>query len=161
MNTSPRSVWLRRLTVLNLLLTVAGSAQASPVEIRRDRTDNTYTFTYDADEGEITLAASSRRIRRDDRVSFLVGVKSDPDAEVGERLRARISLELSSRKAARYDGTFTLIVKNSDGEVVHKQAEDASFFLRPRAGERRAELKLRFDLPSGDYESIARFRSNS
>lgn len=131
------------------------------VEVRRDRTDNTYTFTYDAEEGEITLAASSRRITRDDRVSFLLGVKSDKEAEVGERLIARISLHLTSRKATRYDGTFTLVVKNPDGEVVHKQEEDASFILRPRSGEQRAELRLRFDLPSGDYESFARFRSNS
>ncbi len=160
MNRSLRSSLLRYLSVLTLLAILPGTAHASPTEVRRDRTDNTYTFTYDADEGKITLAASSRRITRNDRVSFLVGVKSDADAEVGKRLVARISLQLTSRRPAKYDGVFTLVVKNADGEVVLTQERNGSFLLRPRDGQRRAEFTLRFDLPSGEYESVARFRSN-
>lgn len=160
MNKLPRSSILRYLSLFNILVLFAGTAHASPIEIRRDRTDNTYTFTYDAEEGEITLAASSRRIDRDDRVSFLVGVRADKEAEEGDRLLARISLHLTSRKPVRYDGTFTLVVKDSDGEVVHTQEQDGHFVLRPSSGERRAELTVRFDLPSGDYESFARFRSD-
>lgn len=160
MNRSPWSGILRCLSLLPLLVMSTGLAHAA-TDVQRDRTDNTYTFTYDADEGEITLAASSRRITRNDRVSFLVGLRSDPDAEVGERLTARISLQLHARKALRYDGTFSLVVRTPEGEPVLKQERREDFVLRPRDGQRRAEFRMNFDLPSGDYEAHAKFRSHS
>lgn len=162
MNRSPRSKILRCLSLPILLVVLSsGLAGAAPTDVGGDRTDNTYTFTYDADEGEITLAASSRRITRNDPVSFLVGVTSDAEAEAGQRLIARITLHLESKKAFRYDGTFTLVVKTPEGDVVLKRDRQEVFVLRPRNGERRAEFKIRFDLPSGDYETFARFRSES
>ncbi|HEX2240195.1 MAG TPA: hypothetical protein VHJ82_03515 [Actinomycetota bacterium] len=147
--------------MLSLLVILSGSAHAAPIDVRRDRSDNTYTFTYNADDGEITLAASSRRITRNDRVSFLLGIRSDPEAEVGERLIARISLQLHSRKPLRYDGIFTLVVKTPEGDVVLKQTREDDYVLRPRDGERRAHFNMRFDLPSGEYEAHAKFRSDT
>lgn len=143
--------------VLALLVTVIPAAVvAAPMKVESDRTDNDYSFTYDAAGGEITLAQSSVRFNRRDPVSFTIYVQENSKSdEVGQRLRARLSVALNPNKdgVVRYEGTFSFEITDSEGTVEHGDSRDLKVVLRPKPGERKASLSFVFDLPSGDHNA--------
>lgn len=144
---------------LALLVALApGLALAAPLEMERDRTDNGYSFTYDATEGEIVDAASSIRFDRRDPVSFVIYVRDNTKSDVvGERLRTRLSVGLSKDRVVRYDGTFWFEITDSAGTVIHTDSRDMKVVLRPKPGQRKASMSFVFDLPSGSYHATGFF----
>ncbi len=138
-------------TLLTLCLTVG--ALAAPIVMSHDRSDNSYSFTYDAASGEIGDAGSGLRISRSDPVSFVIYIRENEGAEVGERLRAQLRLGLNKNQAVRYNGFFSFEITDSTGTVVYRDEVRKRIVLRPRPGERRARLGFLFDLPSGSYDS--------
>ena len=150
-------------TVLIGLLVVAlcATASAAPLDVRSDRSDNTFYFTYESASGRITDSSSSARFVRKDPVSFLLYVAEAPaGAEQGERLRARFAFELNKRRVVRYRGTFTLEVRNSLGAIVYTDDIHRNVILRPARGDRKKDFSVRFDLPTGSYEARALFKSS-
>jgi hypothetical protein len=134
------------------------SATAAPLEVERDRTDNGFSFSYDATEGEITTAASSIRFDRRDPVSFIIYVRENPNSDVvGERLRTRLSVGLSKDRAVRYRGTFWFEITDAAGTVVHRDEVARKIVLRPKPGARKASMGFVFDLPSGSYDATGYF----
>lgn len=144
--------------VLSLVVASASPALAAPLVVQRDRADNGFSFTYDAEEDEIVDAASSLRLDSRDPVSFIVSVSETPDPESGkEPLRGRISLGLSKDRVVRYEGLFTLEITNSEGEVAFTESQERKIVLRPKRGQRKASMSFFFDLPSGGYDVTAYF----
>ena len=141
-----------------LVLSVPNPAAAAVIEVEREHTDNTVAFKYDATTATMPYSLSSLGpISRGDPSSFTVSVRPKRDAAVGQRLGARLQLVLLGTRARRYDGSFAVVATDQDGEVrrfkMHK-----SFTLRPRPGYRRKSFGISFDLPSGTYNVMARFR---
>lgn len=134
-----------------LLLPVA---LAAPTVMQRDRADNSMSFSYDADDNDITEATSSIRTRRGDPVSVTTTVQ---DVETDPPLRGQITLRLNHDHSVTYDGTFTFQIKDITGVVAYEASRYASFTLRPREGKRSKKMSFRFDLPSGDYSVFATF----
>jgi hypothetical protein len=127
--------------------------------MKRDRADNALTFSYDAGEGRITNATSSKPpISRGDHVDYTTII--DESATAG-RLVGRIILRLTGERVVKYDGTFTYTVKDSAGDVAFSGTRDRRFTLRPKAGRRSKSMQFSFALPSGDYEVTARFAAAS
>ncbi len=165
---------LRRGTRSSLLVVVfvvvalvgaafAGPAAAGPLDVSSDRTDNGFSFTYDSTTGEITQAASSLRYDSRDPVSFIINIRENPKSDdVGERLRARLSLGLNRgmKRAVRYDGTFWFEITDRTDTVAFTDSEDRRIVLRPRPGWRRSVIRFNFDLPSGTYDAKALFSAN-
>ena len=137
--------------VFVLLLPVA---LAAPTVMQRDRADNSMSFTYDADDNDVTQATSSLRIRRGDPVQFTTTVD---DLETDPPIRGWISLRLIEKRTVVYDGTFTFHVRDTAGSVVFRASRHASFTLRSQPGKRTKDLSFRFDLPSGDYSVTSTF----
>ena len=151
----------RAVTAVSLALLVAlapGLVFAEPLEMERDRTDNGYSFTYDASKGEIVDAASSIRFDRRDPVSFVIYVRENTKSDVvGERLRTRLSVALNKDRAVRYDGTFSFEITDSAGTVVYSDSRELKVVLRPKPGQRKESMSFVFDLPSGSYNSSGLF----
>lgn len=144
-----------------LVVALCSTAAAAPLNVRSDRSDNTFYFTYEAPSGRITESSSGARFVRKDPVSFLLYVtESAEGAEPGERLRARFAFELNNRRVVRYRGTFTLEVRDSLGAVVYTDDVERKVVLRPTRADRKKDFSLRFDLPSGSYEARALFKSS-
>lgn len=140
---------------------LSSSAGAEPLDVRSDRSDNTFYFTYEGASGEITESSSSARFVRNDPVTFLLYVSEAPEgADDGERLRARFAFELNKRRVVRYRGSFTLEVRNSLGAVAYTDSVERRIVLRPRPGERKKAFKIFFDVPTGSYEAKALFKSS-
>lgn len=160
--------WLRRVGAVHavaglLVLCLAAPASAAPLVMARDRSDNTYYFDYDADSGQILQESSALFVERGDPVSFLLYVReAGESAPAGERLKARFSLSLNKKRVVRYEGTFTLVVKDAAGVVVVREQKVRRIVLRPLVGKRRAAFTIPFDLPiSGvNYEAKALFRAS-
>jgi hypothetical protein len=136
-------------------------AAAAAIRKRYDRSDNAFSFHYDSGNGRITSAFSSRRLirRNRDRVDFFVYVR-EREGAAQDRLRGRIGLRLLRRRAVRYDGRFRLVVRDETGGVAFRGSRDVDFVLRPRRGRRTRVLRWAFDLPTGDYTAIGRFRAD-
>jgi hypothetical protein len=147
------------LLVAVLCLWTVEPAAAAPMRIRRDRSDNTMTFTYNAVKGQIKAAASSVFWKSGDRVEFLSYVVERDVAVEGKRLKARIVLRLNRDRAVRYDGRFRFIIQDETGTTVFRRTQNVDLVLRPRRGERRRYLRWILDLPSGKYTAFARFRA--
>lgn len=144
-----------------LLAALSSGAAAAALNVRSDRSDNTFYFSYDAASGRQIEASSSARFVRKDPVSFLLYVSEAPEgADVGKRLRARFSFELNKPKVVRYRGTFTLEIKDSSGLVIYTDAVRRKVVLRPATGEREKDFSIGFDLPTGSYEARALFKSS-
>lgn len=144
---------------LALLVALApGLVLAGPLDVDRDRTDNGYSFTYDAIEGEIGEAASSIRFDRRDPVSFIIYVRENQRSdEVGKRLRTGLSVALSKDRAVRYDGTFWFEITDPAGTVIHSDSREMRVVLRPKPGKRKESMSFVFDLPSGSYHATGFF----
>jgi hypothetical protein len=147
---------VRSALQLALVLTVAAPAQAAPITMDRDRADNSFYFSWDADLDEILEAYSATRLRRGDRVRFYVYVR-DPSNTEGDPLAGVLKLALRSRRAVRYEGTFILRIRDAGGQLVHVARRAAAFTMRPKDGFRRKRLAFQVDLPSGIYTARARF----
>jgi hypothetical protein len=141
--------------IFMLLLPVA---LAAPTVMSRDRADNALYFTYDADDDSIETATSSVRHRRDDPVSFITTID---ETDKTLPLAGMISLRLNAKRPVIYDGTFTLTVTDSNGDVAFSGSKERSFTLRPKSGARNTSMRFLFDLPSGDYEVHGRFVASS
>ena len=160
---------MKSLRILRLLLAssiallvvfVPVHASAAPLTVERDRTDNGYSFSYDATNGEITQAASSIRFDRRDPVSFVIYVRENTKSEVvGERLRARLSLGLNGDRAVRYRGTFWFEITDVAGAIVYSDEVTRKIVLRPQPGARKAAMAFVFDLPSGSYNASGYFEA--
>lgn len=156
MKSLPRSLVAVLLALLIGWVPVA--AAAAPLVVDSDRTDNGFSFTYDASEGEIGDAASSIRIDKRDPVSFVINIHQNPRSdELGERLRTRLSVALNKDRVVRYNGTFWFEVTDAAGTVVHSDTRERKIVLRPRAGSRRSVMWFAFDLPSGSYDAAGYF----
>lgn len=153
---------LPRLALIALLVVALSAvASAAPLNVRSDRTDNTFYFTYEAASGRITESSSSARFVRTDPVTFLVYVSEDPQgAEEGGRLQARLAFELNRRRVVRYRGTFTLEVRDSLGTVVFSQSVRRRVVLRPTSGNRKRDFTINFEVPTGSYEARALFKTS-
>ena len=144
-----------------LVVALCATASAAPLNVRSDRSDNTFYFTYESTSGRITDSSSSARFVRKDPVSFLLYVAEAPEeAQQGERLRAQFAFELNKRRVVRYRGTFTLEVRDSLGAVVYTDEIERKVVLRPTRGDRKKDFSVRFDLPTGSYEARALFKSS-
>lgn len=150
--------------VIALVLTavlMAPPAAASPLQVRSDRSDNTFYFTYEAASGRITESSSSARFVRGDPVDFFVYVREARDGSLeGERLRARFTFELNKPRVVRYVGRFTLEVRDSLGGVVYRDRVSRKVVLRPQPGQRKKAFSVFFDLLTGSYETKAYFKAS-
>jgi hypothetical protein len=157
-----KTPWVALLVAV-LCLGMVESAAAFPIEIRRDRSDNTLWFSYNGANGKISSMLSGRRLIRAnrDRVDFFTYVREREGAE-GKRLVGKLTLRLNRNRAVRYDGRFWLIIVDIETrQVVFKRTKDVNVVLRPRAGRRRLRVLRRvFDLPSGDHRAFGRFRAD-
>jgi hypothetical protein len=158
----------QHLGVRNVVLLVAGGLvlgslpaplSAAPYRMGGDRSDNTFYFTYDSQDGSMPLQTSSTVFKRRDRVRFYLYVRRRPSAEKGKRLAGVVRLRLLGKRPVRYAGNFKVKVKEADGPLVLQRSRRRRLTLRPRRGGRTARLVVRFDLESGDYEAFARFRT--
>lgn len=147
------------LVVVVLSLWTAAPAAATPIEVRRDRSDNTLAFTYESASNRIVEATSSVFFKAGDRVDFFSYVVEREGAPPGRRLKARIALRLNRGRAVRYDGLFRFIIKDDTGTVVVRRTKHVDLLLRPRKGERKRFLRWIFHLPTGSYTAFARFRA--
>ena len=151
----------RAIVALMVCLVVgrASPVSAAPVDVQRDRTDNGFSFSYDAAQGEITDAASSIRIDRTDPVSFVINIRENPNSdEVGRRLRARMSVALNKGHGARrYEGNFWFEIVDGAGTVVYSAARPRELVLRPKPQRRSDVMRFNFDLPSGSYSAAGFF----
>lgn len=118
----------------------------------RDRADNAFEFTYDADTADMVTATSSARFTRDDLVDFTVVVKDvNPTHLLG-----RVTMELASDKRVRYQGTLSFKVTDQTGDPVVTIARPVSFTLRPNGVRTKVE-EFPFDVASGTYSVTASF----
>jgi len=144
-----------------VLLALLPSASAAPRKVAVDESDNSHRFEYDAEAGEFGDQTSGLVIDAQDPVSFTVFVgRNKSSDEAGEQLRAKVSLALNKKRAARYDGTFKLRIVDEDGALFYEDTLEEAIVLRPRKGHRRETLSFVFDLPTGTYEASARFDSS-
>lgn len=142
-----------------LVSLLPGLAVAAPLDVDRDRTDNGYSFTYDAAEGEIGDAASSIRFDRRDPVSFIIYVRENQHSdEVGKRLRTQLSVALTKDHAVRYDGTFWFEITDPAGTIIYSDSRELHVVLRPKPGKRKESFSFAFDLPSGSYNAAGFFK---
>jgi hypothetical protein len=149
--------------ILSLILLVAlplSAAQAAPRRVDGDTSDNQFWFTYDSATGDIESASSSRTLRKRDPVAFLLYIRERPNGAIGKRLAARLELELLRDRPVRYRGDFSIEITDGLGNVVYRGTERANVVLRPKAGQREETLRVRFDLPSGDYSAKAIFAAD-
>lgn len=139
-------------------LLAGGPAAAAPLAKRWDRSDNSTHFEYDAARGDIVLATSATRFRPGDLVTFLASVGERDGAPAGRRLSGVLTLRLNVNRPVVYRGWFGVRILNSSGDVVLRRTKWRRILLRPRPGERQARLAFVFDLPSGAYDAVGRFR---
>jgi hypothetical protein len=158
----------RPRAVLGALLLALLAASAIPrtvanaAPVRADRSDNTFYFTYDAEQGRITQESSSLQERRRDPVSYRIYVREVDGAATGERLKASVSLKLNRSAAEKkaYRGSLKISIHSSGPAPAYEAEREVSFVLRKRDGARSQSFTFYFDLPSGDYSASSAFRSN-
>jgi hypothetical protein len=139
-----------------VLSPVVEARAASASTVQKDRSDNKIGFTYGADTGTIGSETSTARADSDG-VNFHVGIEETEDS--GSGLLGKLTLRLDGDGSATYDGWFTLRVSDASGDVAFLRSRPATITLEPQPGRRRATLRFRFDLPTGNYTAIGKFRS--
>lgn len=152
-----RRVPVRALVGVLIAMLISSPGAAALTEMDRDRTDNTFYFSYEAATGTMPTQESAARYERDDEVTYLVYIRERPDAPPGERLAAILKLDLIGKEKVIYDGIFSVHVSAGDGTEVYSDEVDVRVVLRPVKGERKAKLRFLFDLPTGDYTALSRF----
>jgi len=142
---------------LLILQVLAGSVMARTTTVEKDNTDNRFAFEYEAGSGEIESETSSERSSRNDSVYFRVAVRETEDS--GSGLLGRLTLRLDGDDHTVYDGWFDLHVESETGDVAFHRTRPISVHLRPQPGQRRATLRFRLDLPSGEYTAAGSFEA--
>lgn len=123
-------------------------AFASSVK-NEDKTDNAFTFTFDAAADELVSATSSKQFKFDDDVDFTVSVA---DKTGTAPLLGRIRFGLLADEGVRYEGTVRFQILDATNSTAYEETDEVSFTLRPKKGKRTYNLKVPFDLStSGDY----------
>ena len=158
-----RATALRRIgiPVMSLVMLQALSAPVSAEtrSVEEDRTDNTFSFEYDAESGSIDSQTSSNRAASNTAVYFRVSVLETEDS--GSGLMAKLTLRLDGDDHTVYDGWIGLHIETESGEVAFHRSKPVSIHLRPQPGQRRATLRFRLDLPSNDrYTAIGYFEAH-
>jgi hypothetical protein len=141
------------------MLCALSSNAVAGKNVRHDDADNTYSYSYDAKDGQITKAQSSTIMGPDPhQVDFYTRIKANPGASVGKRLRGSITLSLYGDRMKVYHGAFRLVVKPETGpaSVLSKKRH---IVLKPAHGRRKATIRFNFDSPSGDYTMKGRFKA--
>ena len=136
-----------------VVLATPGLAQSNNVE--EDVTDNRFAFSYDSSSGQIGSETSAERTSEEDAVYFKVAIAEMEDT--GSGLLGKLSLRLDGDERKVYDGWFTLHIETENGDPAFHRTRPATIHLRPQPGQRRAILRFRFDIPSGDYEAFGSF----
>jgi hypothetical protein len=131
------------------------AALADPTHVETDRTENQLSFSYDSSEGEIGSQGSRSLSDRDEPVRFTVAVQEGEGSGAG--LIGKLKLRLEGNSKTVYDGWFTLVVTDHEGDVAFQRSRPAHIVLTPRPGMRRAKVTYRFDLPSGSYSAEGSF----
>jgi hypothetical protein len=123
----------------------------------RDRADNAYEFTWDANQRDITSASSSLRFTRDDLVQFTVVVDDTTTAP----LVGRVTMELATERTVKYDGALRFTVFDGDGADLYAADRHVTFTLKPN-GRRSRTVLFPFDLEgTGNYSVTASFRAGA
>jgi hypothetical protein len=78
----------------------------------------------------------------------------------GSGLLGKLTLRLDGDRHTVYDGWFDLHIETESGDPAFHRATPMSVHLRPQPGQRRASLRFRLDLPSGDYIAMGSFEDN-
>ncbi len=121
------------------------------------RSDNAFTFSYNAEDDTIDYAVSSRRMYRRDgpRTTLSVYVDQAPGSKK-PRLEGRVVLTQHSKKERNYEGTLRLVIRSGE-DVAYKDSAKVDWTL---GGDHRSRShKFRFDLPTGQYSASGVFRS--
>jgi hypothetical protein len=162
MKRPPARAWAPALLVLSLILTTVSPAHAAPFSYVKDKTDNVFSFTYDAVSGTFTKAGSSALFKARDKVDFLVYIREHPEDVIGQRLKGRLQFGLIKDMTVIYDGTFTLDVFSPAMEdPIYTVSSVQRIVLRPKKGMRKAAIVFPFDLPSGEnYSARATFQAS-
>ena len=134
---------------------VHGSAVAAPTYVQEDRTENRLSFSYDSSDGEIGSQGSKQRSEHDEPVRFTVALQEAEDTGTG--LIGKLRLRLDGGSKTVYDGWFTFVVTDADGNISFQRSRPAHVVLTPRPGMKRAAVTYRFDLPSGTYSAEGTF----
>lgn len=142
-------------TAAALAIAAHGNAVASPTYVQADRTENRLSFSYDSSEGEIASQGSKQRGDHDEPVRFTVAMYEAEGSGAG--LIGKLKLRLEGESKTVYDGWFTFVVTNADGDVAFRRSRPAHVVLTPRPGMKRASVTYRFDLPSGSYSAEGMF----
>lgn len=145
------------VVLLASLTVIGGSGTSLAKPVQADRSDNTYYFSYDAGEGEMTSEASSLQEKRNDPISHRIYVDTVAEAEVGQRIKARVIFKLNGRDKRAFRGDVAVEVRDAAAQIVYRSARKVAFVLRPKKGERNKRFIFRFDLPSGDYSATSDF----
>ena len=157
--TLDRTRWTWVVLAVCFLVAVGSTAWARPWEMKRDRTDNTQYFEWNAETDEIELQTSSRRFERDDKVDFTAFVRETGHPRPGRTLKLVIDLRLLADHAVRYDGAFEVSLVSRDGEDF-SWTDEGKVTLRDLKQNRRASWVSRFDLPTGKYDTFVKFVSS-
>ena len=123
----------------------------------RDRTDNSFSFTYDAEQRRMLRAESSIRYDFDDDVEFTVTVKELEGQE--PPLLGRIWFRLLVKKPVAYQGQVRFRVIDAPGDVTFEATREVSFVLKPEEGQRTHRMRFPFEVPTGDYTVTVKFTS--
>ena len=137
------------------LLAGPAPAQAKVVQDNARTSDNRIAFEYDEASGTITSHTSTRRPQTDPNVDFRVLVHETTDG--GPGLLGKLKLRLNGDEHTVFDGWLCLAIEDGDGDPAFTEHRPVSIHLRPQPGMRRAVLRFRFDLPSGDYTAVGDF----
>ena len=123
------------------------------------RSDNTYTFGFDAVTDTISYATSSQGpfSRTGPRTTLHAYVRENASAEFPLKGTVIYSSHTGSR--ARYVGTLRLVIKGSDGDT-YTFKKDVDWTLSGKRNDSGRVVFL-FDLPSGDYSASAVFKTTT
>lgn len=124
------------------------------------KSDNTYTFGYDADTNTISYAASSQGpFRRNGPKTTLVAYVRENKGSEEFPLKGLVIYSSHTGRRARYAGTVKLMIRAADG-TPYSWSEDVAWTLSGKKNDSR-KLEFEFDLPSGDYTATASFRTSA
>lgn len=161
--TTPRPPSLRAALAAVLGSALIALPATAAQQVDRDRSDNTFYFTYDATTGTMPEQSSSAGpISVNDPVDFFIYIREREGAALGQRLAARLVLKLvdypgRDEDAVIYDGDFSFEIDVAEQTEVYSDSSSERIVLRPRQGKRRHVVRFVFELPSGEYRAIARF----
>ena len=122
------------------------------------RSDNTFTFGYDATSNTISYAASSQGpFRRNGPKTTLVAYVRENKGSEEYPLKGLVIYSSHTGRQDRYTGTVKFVITAADGQS-YTWSEEVDWTLTGKKKDSR-ELEFQFDLPSGDYSATAAFKT--